>query len=261
MKKTAFAAAMIAALAMSMTACGNKKPVETKEETSAAAEETTPSETAEETSALETEGAKATETSQTETSQAETVQGETSQTEADPATGNHPELKAYYKYLTDNSWIVNYQSSYDDKKMAVMDLNNDGVYEATARYTCGSSESFVLLSYGSELHAWVTNTEGEERMGYPFEYMNEAEGTFLLGRTRGKSAYELYQMNSDGTSTELDIFGMFEYEDWDEEQITRFENETSGMGAPIWVDITSENLVKYLTGDGMKTGVDLEDMP
>lgn len=168
---------------------------------------------------------------------------------------NHPELIAYKNYLADEDWTG--YAGCEEIKMAVFDLNQDNVWEmglffkgdGWADYTTG------ILSYGNgEMIADIVHATENANMGFPLEGINEAEGRYVLGRTKGKNIQTFYQLNGDGSSEELGIFCLAYYDNFTESEKEEYHSLNEGMLTVNYVDINPSNIDTYLSGDGQSTG-------
>lgn len=168
---------------------------------------------------------------------------------------SHPELTAYANYLKNNNWIPCYESNYEYKQMAVFDLNKDGVYEVAVQYsgaTWGNVATGILTFQNNQLAANIIDGR-ELSMGFPVEYVNEAKGTFALGRTRGKAILDLQQLMKTGAIIDLGVFATCYMDSWDSSTMNEFRQLTNGMYRVKYVNINTTNINTYLSGSGKST--------
>ena len=169
---------------------------------------------------------------------------------------------AYYSYLSDNSWTGYSVSSGAEKKMAVFDVKNDGVPEASAYYYNVTKGEFtsVFLSYVKGKLVVSSNQDGEwwsDGMSF-VSMVDEADETFMTERIKGKNYQEYYQVLPNGYIRNLDgyaccYFGEKGYEAEEKE----YNEIVSDMIELNYVEINSANLTKFF---GTQTSVTVGDV-
>ena len=118
--------------------------------------------------------------------------------------------KAYYDFLSNNNWVAAYNNGDNYKVMGVFDLGNDGVPEVSVIYKGEGWADYTtgLLCYrGGRLISDLVSIDGtDEDMCEFIEYVNEAEGTIMTGRSRGKNIVGYYKVDSEGNMKEIRYF-------------------------------------------------------
>lgn len=178
----------------------------------------------------------------------------------------HPELDLYREYLSNDKWIDEYQSDSPYKEMAVFDLYNDNIFEVFYMYTGSDFGNYTtgFLTYSNENGLIVNQEFAKEHnnVAYYVSFISEKNGTIFKSPTRGKSKYLYENLNSDGTFSELDVFGtcylsMDETEmyGWTSKRYGEYSQIAKDMVQPNFVPITEENIQLYLCGEGKTTGI------
>lgn len=170
----------------------------------------------------------------------------------------HPELEAYRIYAQNDSWIVKKDTSYESKRMAIIDLYNDGVYEAIFEYSGTSWQNYttVLLSYNNGVRC---STLYDETMGYIINGIDTANGRVLTGRTRGKGIISIMSYQTVGSLTLIDSYFPYNFPSnggSSPESVEQAYNYyISTMKRPVYVDINNSNIMRYLHANGTITGI------
>lgn len=173
-------------------------------------------------------------------------------------------LSRYKTELTDGHWIAEAEGNwslcadpkdYSDQKMCLVDLNNDGVFELI---TTGHCEAHGEYSSG-------IFTSGN--IDYPRLYQDEvvetisnydpSNGFFIMHNFPDNGVEGVYQLKADGK-----IESCFIYHEPSATYIQkeRYNQIKKAECAPVFVDITPENIEKHLSGNGTPTAASLEEL-
>ena len=160
-------------------------------------------------------------------------------------------IQEYRNALLNNTWNIHGQQA---QEFAVVDLYQDGVMEVFVR-----CRDYVHDEYAAFLSTFMCYSNGFKSYRFGDEYgslelfgaVNPFDGRVLVERSRGKNTLTLYQFKNE---TLIDLDSVCVPYMTEEERIQAKIGPYANMFRLNYVDMTQENLDKYLSGNGLETG-------
>lgn len=183
---------------------------------------------------------------------------------------NHKALAAYRQELITGNWIrkanpdTQYPSECADpnhyavKNMCLVDINDDGIYELFAEGFC--DEHFEgTEAYYTYKNGLVSSLDQGSKIEM-LTCFDPSSGIFQKEPSRSMAYEAVYRLNSDGTTDYLYNYYLFAenepgdfYYDICKEHCSEFHSFRDHSRNAVFVEITPENIEKYLSGNGTPT--------